>query len=472
MINTHYFNINLKRNLPKQPFHIVDQSPWPIVLSGILFSLTTSAVLSFHNYPLAEILLAVSLLLLTWGMSLWFKDIITEATYLGAHTDKVQKGLSLGVVLFIISEVFFFLSSANLQALFILREICRLFLNDNQVQCFIIINTIFIVIIALFTAYHIANNLWYGVAGIERVCIIRLPVLSTYFGVSTHDEINRLDTQRPFQKAPFILSRILWWMFGIITVYFYIYKNAVRNMLSSNGNLKTEGHIDEDIKLCKHLKVQKTGGPSTELRPKNKYKREQIDITAESMNEAKGMDKPSTSYSTMRIRNHHSKIEKGTSNLEPKNFKGGSQRKPTKGLEISKISSITEPILRKVVESKLGNYSNNKEIFGNGLIRIIADHEFLIACYLIIKGKPGNMTEGINEITLDGIDIEWFKKTSKEMLDGSYKFNAVRLVEIPKDKGKSRKLGIGSPRSSKSITNLIKCYIWASLSRMFTRIPS
>jgi len=49
-------------------------------------------------------------MLLIWGMSLWFKDIITEASYLGAHTDKVQKGISLGVVLFIVSEVFFFLS--------------------------------------------------------------------------------------------------------------------------------------------------------------------------------------------------------------------------------------------------------------------------------------------------------------------------------------------------------------------------
>jgi cytochrome c oxidase subunit 3 len=36
--------------------------------------------------------------------------MITEASYLGAHTDKVQKGISLGVALFIVSEVFFFLS--------------------------------------------------------------------------------------------------------------------------------------------------------------------------------------------------------------------------------------------------------------------------------------------------------------------------------------------------------------------------
>jgi len=103
-------NINSKIVLPSHPYHIVDQSPWPIALSGVLLSLTTSAVLSFHGYPMGNYLLISSFILLNWGMALWFKDIITEASYLGAHTDKVQKGISLGVVLFIISEVFFFLS--------------------------------------------------------------------------------------------------------------------------------------------------------------------------------------------------------------------------------------------------------------------------------------------------------------------------------------------------------------------------
>jgi cytochrome c oxidase subunit 3 len=98
------------RPLPTHPYHIVDQSPWPITLSGVLLSLTLSAVLSFHGYPMGDILLLSSFILLNWGMSLWFKDIITEASFLGSHTDKVQKGISLGVVLFIVSEVFFFLS--------------------------------------------------------------------------------------------------------------------------------------------------------------------------------------------------------------------------------------------------------------------------------------------------------------------------------------------------------------------------
>ena len=37
-------------------------------------------------------------------MSLWFRDIIAEGTYLGNHTLAVQKGLNLGVILFIVSE--------------------------------------------------------------------------------------------------------------------------------------------------------------------------------------------------------------------------------------------------------------------------------------------------------------------------------------------------------------------------------
>ena len=107
--------------LPSHPYHIVDQSPWPIVLSCVLLSLTISAVLSFHGYVMGDFLLLSSFILLIWGMSLWFKDIITEASYLGAHTDKVQKGISLGVVLFsfrhvVLSAIFAFAVMSTQQA--------------------------------------------------------------------------------------------------------------------------------------------------------------------------------------------------------------------------------------------------------------------------------------------------------------------------------------------------------------------
>src|SRR5690349_3973334 len=38
-------------------------------------------------------------------MGLWFKDVVREATYQGHHTIAVQKGLMMGFILFVVSEV-------------------------------------------------------------------------------------------------------------------------------------------------------------------------------------------------------------------------------------------------------------------------------------------------------------------------------------------------------------------------------
>jgi len=43
-------------------------------------------------------------------MILWFRDVTGEGTYLGNHTFRVQEGLNLGFVMFVVSEVFFFIS--------------------------------------------------------------------------------------------------------------------------------------------------------------------------------------------------------------------------------------------------------------------------------------------------------------------------------------------------------------------------
>lgn len=98
-----------------QPFHIVTPSPWPLLTSFALLILTTSAVLYMHGYtsPLGGsgiLLLLIGLVATVGAMVLWFRDVVTEGTYLGDHTSVVQKGISLGVILFIVSEVFFFIS--------------------------------------------------------------------------------------------------------------------------------------------------------------------------------------------------------------------------------------------------------------------------------------------------------------------------------------------------------------------------
>jgi cytochrome c oxidase subunit 3 len=92
------------------PYHLVSPSPWPIVTSISLLTLTTSGVLSMHNFNLGEIIFFAALISVIYSMSLWFRDVISEGTYIGNHTLAVQKGINLGVALFIISEVFFFLA--------------------------------------------------------------------------------------------------------------------------------------------------------------------------------------------------------------------------------------------------------------------------------------------------------------------------------------------------------------------------
>ena len=92
------------------PYHLVDPSPWPILVSFSLLSLTLGAVMYMQGFTYGGHLLSLGFTLTVFGMILWFRDIITEGTYLGHHTVQVQKGLTIGVVLFIISEVFAFLS--------------------------------------------------------------------------------------------------------------------------------------------------------------------------------------------------------------------------------------------------------------------------------------------------------------------------------------------------------------------------
>jgi cytochrome c oxidase subunit 3 len=103
--------IQINRNqFQSFPYHLVEPSPWPILVSFSLLNLTLGAVMYMQGFTYGGSLLSLGFTLTVFGMILWFRDIITEGTYLGHHTIQVQKGLTIGVVLFIISEVFAFLS--------------------------------------------------------------------------------------------------------------------------------------------------------------------------------------------------------------------------------------------------------------------------------------------------------------------------------------------------------------------------
>nr|UJY96983.1 cytochrome c oxidase subunit III [Potamometra berezowskii] len=90
------------------PFHLVDPSPWPLTGSIGAMTLTSGMVMWFHMKNPTLMMIGIVILMLT--MIQWWRDIIREGTYQGKHTIMVTNGLKWGMILFIISEIFFFVS--------------------------------------------------------------------------------------------------------------------------------------------------------------------------------------------------------------------------------------------------------------------------------------------------------------------------------------------------------------------------
>lgn len=91
-------------------FHLVENSPWPFLGSMSSLVLTVSGVLFMRGYKYGLVLLYLGLILLASTFFFWLRDVIREATYQGYHTSKVSRGLKLGMVLFIVSEICFFVA--------------------------------------------------------------------------------------------------------------------------------------------------------------------------------------------------------------------------------------------------------------------------------------------------------------------------------------------------------------------------
>jgi len=90
------------------PFHLVDPSPWPLLGSVGAFSATTGGVMWFHSYSGGGFLLTCGLIIIVLVMSFWWRDVIRENSFEGNQTLQVEKGMRMGMLLFITSEVMFF----------------------------------------------------------------------------------------------------------------------------------------------------------------------------------------------------------------------------------------------------------------------------------------------------------------------------------------------------------------------------
>lgn len=104
----HYcFNEILPQN--KHSFHIVDQSPWPLINSLNLINFLSAIVIIIKtNYFLNKYLILLLLVTIITSIILWWRDIIRERTFQGNHTFPVFNILKNRIILFILREIIFF----------------------------------------------------------------------------------------------------------------------------------------------------------------------------------------------------------------------------------------------------------------------------------------------------------------------------------------------------------------------------
>lgn len=92
----------------RNPYHLVEYSPWPLTAAAAALCITTGTVAWFHKYGASLIIIGSLLIIIT--IAQWWRDVIREATFIGHHTSYVTNGLRWGIVLFITSEVCFFIA--------------------------------------------------------------------------------------------------------------------------------------------------------------------------------------------------------------------------------------------------------------------------------------------------------------------------------------------------------------------------
>nr|AWN56204.1 cytochrome c oxidase subunit 3 [Dinocampus coccinellae] len=89
-------------------FHLVSVSPWPLLCS---FSVFFFLLGNLNLLILSEInLLMMSIIFLILVLFQWWRDVVREGSYQGVHSTGVVDGLKFGMLLFIISELMFFVS--------------------------------------------------------------------------------------------------------------------------------------------------------------------------------------------------------------------------------------------------------------------------------------------------------------------------------------------------------------------------
>ncbi len=90
-------------------YHILAPDPWPIIGAFSALALTGGGVMWLHNNPYGKFICLAGFAMVLLTMLSWWKNTIKEA-HQGFHTPVVSLHLRYGMILFIASEVMFFVA--------------------------------------------------------------------------------------------------------------------------------------------------------------------------------------------------------------------------------------------------------------------------------------------------------------------------------------------------------------------------
>ena len=96
---------------PQHDYHLVDPSPWPAIGSVSAFILAIGLITwMHHSFAAAPYLFGLGAVGVLYTMVGWWRDVVNEAEHEGYHTRVVQISHRYGMILFIASEVMFFVA--------------------------------------------------------------------------------------------------------------------------------------------------------------------------------------------------------------------------------------------------------------------------------------------------------------------------------------------------------------------------
>lgn len=91
-----------------QPYFILNLSPWPILIAINTFNLIISNIIIINfKFNLISIINLIIIIIIS---ILWWRDIIRERTFQGNHNFYIINLIKFRIILFIISEIFLFIS--------------------------------------------------------------------------------------------------------------------------------------------------------------------------------------------------------------------------------------------------------------------------------------------------------------------------------------------------------------------------